>query len=512
MNVPTCFISLPSAWKELLSRRAVRILTAVCVVCAGVLSLYMFASRFFHLTNGFQYDELYSAITASPDLSWGYIWKNMIMRDINLPLFNLLLFGWNRLFPFTQTWMHLFSALWSAATILIAWPLAPAYWSKLKKGIFVSLIACSFILSGYGAIVRTYSLSVFLTLVFSLLALRFVHGFSEGKTPSAGAWLAFFTVGLLGVYSHYFCTALFFITALLVFLYACYYKTGRAWAFFGTAAVFGLWCIWFFGVVGFAYFQTGGGASGWWYKTPMAKATFEIIVFLLGEQRLFTLTIYGAVVALVSFFFSYKKDILKQADMVLPLLQIIILLVVVALISRKVNLWMDRYFLPVMPSLILVFTECLDHLRKRHAVLLVLWPALLVGWVQSYWGLEHLHWPEYNGLHDAFAYINNIAKPDTLFVDLTGTGYPWAAFPRMLNFYVPKDKPIEIIPLTKKTVAAATAETTPKPLVLMPLCSQVHLMYTSVALQIQEDSEPLLFNRDTCLITVHPVTLAGGKK
>ena len=502
----------PSVWKEELSKRAVRILTIVCVICASVLAVYMLASRFFHLTNGLQYDELYSAITASPDLSWGYIWKNMIMQDINLPLFNFLLFGWNRIFPFTQPWMHLFSALWSVATVLVAWPLAPAYWSRLKKGIFVSLVSGSFILSAYGAIVRAYSLAVFLTLVFSLLALRFVHGFSEGKEPSVWEWLSFFVVGLLGVYSHYFCTALFFITALLVFLYACYYKIGRAWSFFGTAVVFGLWCVWFFGVIGFGYFGTGGGASGWWYKMPVAKATYEVITFLFGEQRLFIATLYGLVIALVSFVSLHKKDLLKQSDMMLPLLQIVILLVVVAVISRKINLWMDRYFLPVMPSVILVFTECLDHLRKRHAVLLVLWPALLVGWVNSYWGLEHLHWPEYNGLHDAFTYINHVAKADTLYVDLTGTGYPWAAFPRMLNFYVPKDKPIEIIPLTKKTVAAATADTDPKPLVLMPLCSQVHLMYTAVDLQIQEDGEPLLFNRDTCLITIHKVPPAGERK
>ncbi len=512
MNIPIRTTFLPSAWKENFSRRAVRILTAVCVICAGVISLYMLASRFFHLTNGLQYDELYSAITASPNLSWGYIWKNMIMQDINLPLFNALLFVWNRIFPFTQFWMHLFSALWSVATVLVAWLLAPKYWSNLKKGIFVSLVACSFVLSAYGAIVRTYSLSVLLTTVFSLLALRFVHGFSEGKNPSVWAWLSFFTVGLLGAYSHYFATALFFITALLVFLYACYYKVGRAWAFFGTAVVFGLWCIWFFGVVGFSYFGVQGGAAGWWYKTPLAKATLEIIVFLLGSQKLFTLTLYGVIVALVSFFFSYNKAVFKQADMMLPLLQIIILLGVVAFVSHKVNLWMDRYFLPVMPSLILVFAECLDHLRKRHAVLLVLWPALLTGWVVSYWGLEHLHWQEYNGLHDAFSYINNVAKADTLYVDLSGTGYPREAFPHMLNFYAPANKPLKIIPLTSQTVSGATQETASKPLVMVPLCSQIHMMYTSVALNIQEDREPLLFARDTCLITVHAITPVGGKK
>ena len=504
-------ISLP-AWEEF-SQRAVRILTVVCIICAAVLSAYMLASRFFFLHNGFQYDELYSAITASPDLSLGYVWKHVLLQDINLPLFNVVLFIWNRIFPFTQFWVHLFSALLSVAAVVAAWVLAPKYWEPLQKYMFVSLLACSFILSAYGAIVRTYSLAVLLATVFSLWALRFLEKFSRGENPSVLSWLGFFIVGLLGAYSHFFCTALFFITALILFLYACYYKVGRAWSFFGTAVVFGLWCLWLVRLIHIQQSGPGGSGFGWWYITPLAKATYEILIFLFGPRWLFTLIAYGIILAMVSLISTYKKSFFKQYDIVLPLGQIVILLVVVAAISTQVNLWMDRYFLPAMPSICLLFAVFLNHLRKRHAALLVLWPMLLVGWVGFYFNIEHLYWKEYTGLHDAFVYLTKdmTQEPKQILVDFSGMGYPIAAVPYMLGFYIPPGKHLDMIQLTAQT-APLSWQTTPKMQILLPLCSQTHLIYASVKTNSEEDGTPLLFGGDTCVYTAHPVTPVGGKK
>ena len=477
-----------------------RIFTAVCIICAAVLSLYMIVMRFACLGNGLQYDELYSVITASPDLSFPFIWKNMLMQDINLPLFNILLLGWLRFVPYTYIWMHLFSALFGAAAVVMAWVLAPKYWSALKKYIFVSLMSCSFILVAYGHIVRTYSLSIFLSTIFSLLALRFIYGFSQGKEPSWRMWLVFYAVGLLGAYSHFFCTAEFFISALVIFLYACYYKVGRKWAFWGTAVVFGLWCLWLYHVLTF----TSGLQATWWFKTPLAKATFEIVTFLFGPRQLFLAILYGVVLAVVSLISTYRANLLKRADFMLPLMQIVLLLSVVALVSLRSNLWLDRYFLPAMPACILLFTECLDHLRKRHLILLVLWPLLLIGWINFYWRLEHLHWSEYTGWQPAFEYLSKREDIDTILVDMEKTGYPKEALIRMLQFYIPKSKKLTLIPLSRET-APLSWESKPKMYILMPLCSQMHLLETAVATSSEEDSMPLLFHGDTCIYTAHSV-------
>ena len=135
-------------WQEA-AKRAAFIVEAVCCVICGIIALYMFVQRFLYLSNPFIYDELYSAITASPKFSFSFVWHNMLSKELNLPLFNVLLFGWNRIFPYTPFWMHLFSTLLGACAVLVAWFLAPKQWNFLKKWIFVTLMSSSFILVWY---------------------------------------------------------------------------------------------------------------------------------------------------------------------------------------------------------------------------------------------------------------------------------------------------------------------------------------------------------------------------
>ncbi len=477
---------------------------------AVLLSLYMLVMRFAHLSNGFQYDELYSSVTALPSLSFGFIWKNILWQDVNLPLFNVLLFGWNHLFPFTPTWMHLFSALLGAGALVAAWGCVPVSWTYLKKLIYVSLLSCSFVLVTYGPIVRTYSLSVLLSVIFSGWALRLIEQFSRGEKPTAKHWLVFFGVGLLGSYSHYFCSGLFFITALVVFLYACYYKIGRAWAFWGTAVVFAVWGLW--AVKTLEFFvpsQAGGGETvQWWFGTPMAKATFETLQFLFGSLTLFQVISGVAAVALVLWAMTYKTKALLQADIILPLAQLVLLVGVVALASLKVNLWLDRYFLPLLPALFILWTGLLDYLQKNMKLFLILWPLLLFSWVQVYWTQEYIWWPEYTGLHDAFTYVTQSRQADKLLVDTRKTGYPDEALKRMLAFYLPKGYALDIMPITKENVSLSWTEKTP---ILLPLCSQIHMMEFMSEYRVEDDAPLLIFHHDTCIFTVHPVKDWGRK-
>ena len=498
------------ALKEKFSARAARVLVGVCVGISVILSLYMIVMRFRHLTNGFQYDELYSAITASPALSLGFVWKHILLHDVNLPLYNVLLWSWNRFVPFSPVGMHLFSALLGAAALGMAWILAPAYWTKLKKWIYVSLLACSFILVTYGAVVRTYSLSVLLTVVFSLLALRIIDKLSNRVNPSGNLWLAFLGAGLLGSYSHYFCSGLFFITALVVFLYACYYKTGRAWSFWGTAVVFFLWGVWAARSVLLVVSPSGGGSVSWWFVTPVAKATFDAFQFLFGSLALAFIIVFILTVALVLWVLTYKTEALKHADIVLPIAQIVLLISVVALVSLRANLWLERYFLPLLPALFMLLAGLFNYLYKNAKVLLVLWPVLLFHWVQIYWLQDYVWWPEYNGLRDAFTYLTQARQTDTVFVDTARTGYPQAALGPMFAYYVPEGYKLDIVPITEQNIAR-TWMSRPKIPVLLPLCSQIHMMEFASTYHVEEEGPLLLFHRDTCVFTISPVENWGNR-
>ena len=152
----------------------------------------------------------------------------------------------------------------------------------------------------------------------------------------------------------------------------------------------------------------------------------------------------------------------------------------------------------------ILFAEFLEHLRKQHWVLLALWPLLLGAWVRFFGTLEYLTWPEYTGLHEAFVWLTQTEKADKLLVDLAKTGYPRAALWEMFSFYIPKGYKLELIELTPKNVSLSW-QTNPKTYILLPLCSHVHLLETSVKTFSEEDGAPLLFRGDTCLYTAHPI-------
>lgn len=469
------------------------------LVVSALLGLFMLIQRFAHLSLGFSYDELYSMSTSSPLLNFSFIWKEMLLKDVNLPLYNILLYGWNHLFPNTPFWMRLFNASAGALALPVVFFLLPPSWPKLKKFMLVCLAACSFTFTAYGTNIRAYSFAILAVFTFTPLALRIIETFSLGKTPSKKLWFAFFTTGLFGSYLHYFCSGVFFITALTVFLYACYYKKEQKTAFWGTACVFALWCPWVFNT----YLIMSAPTGSWWIHFPFAKATWEIIQFNLGSPWAAGIWFCVSVLGMVSLVFTKRMALLKQANFMLPLVQILLLIGVVSLVSLKYNLWLDRYFMILLPALLFLFTEILFHLQARHRILIVILPIFLTIWVHIFLTLDWFLKGEITGLKEAFSYVADTLKADQVFVDMDKTGYPEAALPVMFNYYLPTNSSVKLRVLSQQTTHELFQ--TPKPPLLTPLCSVVHLIEASLKYGVEHDKTPVVFGRDVCVMTVHPV-------
>ena len=184
------------------------------------------------------------------------------------------------------------------------------------------------------------------------------------------------------------------------------------------------------------------------------------------------------------------------------MVQIGLLLAVVAVVSLKYNLWLDRYFLSFMPPILVLIAGCLYHLYERHRLLIVLFPLLAAAWTAHFWNLDYLLTAEFTGLKDAFSFISQNWPNQPVYVDTAKTGYPDKALQVMLQYYAPGHQ-MTLIPLSKEN--APQAAQTPKPPVLMPLCTQYHLMQFSFDYNLEEDREPYLFGKDVCVFTAHPV-------
>ena len=471
------------------------------VSVSAVATLYMLYQRFCYLQMGLLYDELYSMASSNPQYPFSFIWHQMMLQDINPPLYNTMLYLWNSLVGMSVSKMRLFSALAGALAIAVSYLYAPPKWPGLKKFIFAALTACSAALAVFSIYVRSYAWAILSVYVFTLAALRIAECLNKHQYPAKTLWTVFFVSGLVGAYLHFFSAALFFITALLLFIYACCYKTARKTVFWGTAAAFALWMPW----LAVTYRIMAAPTGIWYYDAPWPRATWEILQYLLGSSTVLVWIFSCGILAAVSFVYTYRSKLLQQVDLILSAGQILLLVSVVAAVSFKYNLWMVRYFSILLPSILLLLTGLLYHLYERHRPFILLLPALLLAWGYQYMKMDFKHIREFTGLKDAFHFAVTEMKADTLLIDTTQTGYTEVAFLRMMEYYIPPHSGLEIKPLNNQTVREALQE--PKAPVLIPLCTQIHLIETSLKYGLQKDQNPYIFGQDVCLLTVH--RLAG---
>lgn len=479
--------------------RIYRLLTILSVCLTAVAAGYMLWRRLTDLHMGFLYDEMYTLATANPGTPFSFIWREMLSQDVNPPLYNILLYGWNHFAPASVVWPRLFSLLAGLLAVLVSFWGTPKDWPKLKKFTLAALTLTSNGLAISCLYMRSYAWAILMVYLFTLTALRLARHLAAHQFPPKKMWAIFFLSGLAGAYFHFFAAGLFFITALLVFFYACWYKTARKTVFWGTAAAFALWTPW----LAVTYQVMTAPSSMWWYAIPWARASWEILQYLLGATFVIAWIFVFGILALVSTVHTYRSKTAAQIDFMLPLCQLLLLAGVVAVISLKYNLWMDRYFAVALPCVLLLLTELIYHLYQRHRPFILLLPALALAWTWLYIPQTFSYVREYEGLKNAFSFAINQLKTDTLVVDMDKTGYTEAAFNSMMSYYIPSGSTLKILRLTPQTAARAAQE--PKLPLLIPLCTQMHLIHTSLDYNIEGDHPPFIFDNDICLMTIHPI-------
>lgn len=406
----------------------------------------------------FIYDEIFSWVTADPSHPFSQVWKEVLRMDVNLPLFNLILRGWAYIVPMTPVWMRVISVFFSVMTPLCAWGLVPKSWSNTQKIVFCSLLGSSAMLTLYSFLLRTYSLSVFLVCVFTLLALQIVQAIITGKNVSKKVWISFGIVGLLACYSHYFAAALFFITALFVLGVAFCYKKQRAWVLGVTVSVGLVWLLWAGTVLySLAFGENGGIGSGWWIKKGEMLASWEVLEFLLGPTPVKLGVLGFVVVGMTSFLFEERPLFARRPEIWLALMQIVWLSIAVGVVAQKCNLLLGRYFLVILPALYLLFTGLLVHLGERWKVVIVLLP-LFVGINMGYYiKIYQPYTSDPSGLADIFAYVTHKLHRNEVLVAYDRVGYPGPSAAWTLEYFLPQDVPLTLTPLTRENASRMQA-------------------------------------------------------
>ena len=90
--------------KKILSIKNILFILGSVALVTGIVA------RFLLLDISFEYDELFTAVTANPDVPFSYIWKHYLLVDVHPPLHNIFL------------WLYDHVVLYNGREWILRWP------------------------------------------------------------------------------------------------------------------------------------------------------------------------------------------------------------------------------------------------------------------------------------------------------------------------------------------------------------------------------------------------------
>ncbi len=321
------------------------------MVACIALSVYLRATLF-HM--GFEFDELFTAVTTNPDLPFEWITKHWLVVDVHPPLYNLLIWGWNHFVPYgPELWLRLPSFILGISVLGIAWAEFPKRFGKTVRLVFTSLLGCNLFVMGYSQHARAYMLVLLFAVPFTFMLLQFAHSMCKQRAISRREWIDYGLVALLLCWSHYFGALLFGVCSVVLFIQALRYKQSVKPLLIVSIGVVVLFLPWLVPNLQaqFAYHRFTGN---WWANaTPYGYGFLIFGLAWMGSWQgavLMGLVLAGCVADRYFLHHGPRLFYWPRECAVLGATAIIFLLCI-SVASLKMFLFINRYFICLMPVL-----------------------------------------------------------------------------------------------------------------------------------------------------------------
>lgn len=348
--------------------RIVNMKKFLLVLCIAALGMGI-VCRFVLLSIPFEYDELFTVITANPALSLGYIWNHYLLVDVHPPLHNLILWVYSHIVPYEGTeWTFRWpSIVLSLMGLFFAWKLFPRYLGKTVRWIFLLLLCSNFYIILYGQHARMYALVLCWAIPLTFLYLQMMRCIHKSRPIHTEWWVWYGALSLLLSWSHYFGALLFGLFSVILCVYAWQRKQPLRWFILVPLAVLLCFLPWL--VPNLQINIAKQSFSGqWWNKKPLSWNLLRLwIEFFFGTLKAFYLLIG---VALCNIIYTYCKR--KKYPKWPHCYEIVWVFIPMALagsfvlaISPKINWLLWRYFMAFIPCLYLFVALLLTPLCQR---------------------------------------------------------------------------------------------------------------------------------------------------
>lgn len=299
------------------------------------------------------------------------------MQDASAPLFNFVAYFWYRIVPYGQVYLLLLPEIAVSIGVYIV-GMAGRKINKIT-GIFSALIAIliSTLVLYAGHEFRPYGF-LFLIVAFVIYAYITKHMLPKESKK----WMIIYGVSLaLLVYTHYVavlvCFAFFIFDIIL-----CYYKK-RSWFDLLSYILGGILVVpWI--IILLIYNQRE--VTSFWPAAPNLKSISKLFEYLSGSNDLlYYLFLFGIAISIVVFVAGIVKKNYDFLQILLPfaftinvVITIFVIYVYSAIINPSGSLFVSRYFIMVIPQLVLLSGIVLGRLSNHISGLLQSWSVIKI--------------------------------------------------------------------------------------------------------------------------------------
>ncbi len=430
------------------------------------------------------YDEIFTAITSDPSYPWSYLVKNYLLIDVHPPLYNFMMWLYNHLVPNASEWvLRLPSLFWGIASLAVGWFLFPKRYGRMARWIFFLLLLCNNWLIFYTQYLRVYSMMLFGGILWTFLYLRLSVRIRHHRHIFWKDWLCYVLVALWLCYSHYFGALAFGLVAVLLFIQAWknHYETRSL--IITSLGVFLLFLPWlwpnFLENITQTRFEGNWWANEWIMLGPSIGDMWQRILpewisFLFSRVWIgLGLLLLGGISAYCTC--KKKHRLAYWRDMLILVLPWVIAWGITWVLSYKLFLLINRYFIAFVPALYLSLALLLAPLFHRYKKLVWLLPLLVSCF--AFYFVQDFAWRKatYYGMYSApllASYVrqHNINKIFVIAIE----GYPGPTMDLLYAWYPNRGRTqkvqvtelMHLMPVQRNRLLA----THPSRLVWMPIC------------------------------------------
>lgn len=324
------------------------------------------------MTISFEYDEIFTAVTANPAIPFSYIWNHYLIVDVHPPLHNLMLWMYNHIVPYGPEWiLRLPSLILSVMGLFLSWKLFPRYLLRTTRWLFILLLSCNFYLLLYAQHARAYSLLLCLAIVLTFLYLNMARLIRYKKQIPATWWIWYGICSLLLCWSHYFGALAFGLFSVVLFIIA--WKNKQPLKFFIVVPLLVLLAFSPWLIPNLLQNLSQHRFSGnWWGNTRVISWHLIIlwIEFFFSSLKAFYVLLGLGTIAIAYSFIRFRQCKVWPFNRELWLVFVPLATagIFAFLISLKIFWLLWRYFIPFVPCLYLFVALIITPLCTRYRV------------------------------------------------------------------------------------------------------------------------------------------------